>query len=161
MAAIRTATVWQAGGLLMLLLLPGYSSALSINSRRKSTTFAGASFIIPPMGGGGRSQTPHLSPAAFTQAPRVEIAGEAQGGRAERNAGGRRGRGGALFMQSKDYYDILGVSRSATKQEIKKAYRKLALRWHPDVCKEEGASDKFKEVNKAYEALIEIGRAHV
>lgn len=38
-------------------------------------------------------------------------------------------------------------------QEIKKAYRKLALRWHPDVCKEEGAADKFKEVNKAYEAL--------
>jgi hypothetical protein len=38
-------------------------------------------------------------------------------------------------------------------QEIKKAYRKLALKWHPDVCKEPNASDKFKEINKAYEAL--------
>jgi hypothetical protein len=40
-------------------------------------------------------------------------------------------------------------------QDIKKAYRKLALKWHPDVCKEPNAADKFKEVNKAYTALID------
>jgi len=55
----------------------------------------------------------------------------------------------------KDYYEVLGVPRTATKQDIKKAYRKLAMRWHPDVCKEPGAEDKFKEVNVAYKALVD------
>ncbi|OGG17009.1 hypothetical protein A3D77_03730 [Candidatus Gottesmanbacteria bacterium RIFCSPHIGHO2_02_FULL_39_11] len=52
-----------------------------------------------------------------------------------------------------DYYSLLGVSKSATPDEIKRAYRKLALEWHPDRNKSEGASEKFKEINKAYEVL--------
>ncbi len=55
----------------------------------------------------------------------------------------------------RDYYERLGVTRSAKREDIKKAYRKLALKYHPDVCKEEDASEKFKEVKEAYEALID------
>ncbi|MGI6637097.1 MAG: molecular chaperone DnaJ [Minisyncoccales bacterium] len=51
----------------------------------------------------------------------------------------------------KDYYGILGVSKNATKEEIKKAYRKLAHKYHPD--KKGGDEDKFKEVNEAYQVL--------
>lgn len=53
----------------------------------------------------------------------------------------------------KDYYAILGVSRKATDDEIKKAYRKLALKYHPDKNKSPGAEEKFKEVAEAYEVL--------
>jgi molecular chaperone DnaJ len=54
----------------------------------------------------------------------------------------------------KDYYEILGVSRSATKDEIKKAYRKLALKYHPDKNPDnKEAEEHFKEVNEAYEVL--------
>ena len=52
-----------------------------------------------------------------------------------------------------DFYDILGVSKNSSQQEIKSAYRKLALKWHPDRNKEAGANEKFKEINKAYEVL--------
>lgn len=53
----------------------------------------------------------------------------------------------------RDYYDILGVSKNASKEEIKKAYRKLALDWHPDRNKSSNAEKKFKEINEAYEIL--------
>ncbi|QVK19450.1 molecular chaperone DnaJ [Mycoplasmatota bacterium] len=56
-------------------------------------------------------------------------------------------------MSQKDYYDILGVGKSATDDEIKRAYRKLAKKYHPDVNQEAGAEEKFKEVQKAYEVL--------
>lgn len=53
----------------------------------------------------------------------------------------------------RDYYEILGVTRSASEAELKSAYRKLALKWHPDRNKEPGAEAKFKEINEAYEVL--------
>ena len=56
-------------------------------------------------------------------------------------------------MQYRDYYEILGVTRAADADEIKRAYRKLARKFHPDVSKEKNAEDKFKEVQEAYEVL--------
>jgi molecular chaperone DnaJ len=54
-----------------------------------------------------------------------------------------------------DYYEILGVARDASKEDLKKAYRRLARKYHPDVNKEVGAEDRFKEINRAYEILSE------
>ncbi|MFV3404529.1 MULTISPECIES: curved DNA-binding protein [Pseudomonas] len=56
-------------------------------------------------------------------------------------------------MDFKDYYKILGVEPGADEKAIKAAYRKLARKYHPDVSKESGAEDKFKEANEAYEVL--------
>jgi curved DNA-binding protein len=56
-------------------------------------------------------------------------------------------------MKYKDYYKILGVERTANEEQIKKAYRKLARKYHPDVSKEKDAEEKFKEVSEAYEVL--------
>ncbi len=57
-------------------------------------------------------------------------------------------------MAHKDFYEVLGVSRSATEEEIKKAYRKLAKKFHPDVNKgDKAAEEKFKDISEAYETL--------
>jgi DnaJ-class molecular chaperone len=55
----------------------------------------------------------------------------------------------------RDYYDVLGVNKKASLAEIKKAYRKLALKYHPDKNKSSGSAEKFKEVNEAYEVLAD------
>jgi DnaJ-class molecular chaperone len=57
------------------------------------------------------------------------------------------------MASKRDYYDILGLSKTATKEEIKKAYRKLAMQHHPDKNKAADAEAKFKEMNEAYEVL--------
>lgn len=57
------------------------------------------------------------------------------------------------MASKRDYYEILGLSRTASRDEIKKAYRRLARRYHPDVSQEADADEKFKEVSEAYEVL--------
>src|SRR3954451_16644400 len=59
-----------------------------------------------------------------------------------------------MAVQFKDYYEVLGVPRTAKEEEIKKAFRKVARQYHPDVAKtKKGAEEKFKEINEAYEVL--------
>src|SRR3989338_9117334 len=56
-------------------------------------------------------------------------------------------------MAEKDYYKILGVQKGASKEEIKKAYKTLAKKYHPDLNKDAGAAEKFKELNEAASVL--------
>jgi molecular chaperone DnaJ len=56
-------------------------------------------------------------------------------------------------MSKRDYYDVLGVSKTASQDDIKKAFRKLAMQYHPDRNKASDAEQKFKEINEAYEVL--------
>jgi molecular chaperone DnaJ len=58
----------------------------------------------------------------------------------------------------RDYYDILGVERGATDADLKKAFRKLAQQWHPDVNRDDGADERFKEINEAYQVLSDPQR---
>ncbi|MBQ6547383.1 MAG: J domain-containing protein, partial [Candidatus Methanomethylophilaceae archaeon] len=63
-------------------------------------------------------------------------------------------------MMPRDYYEVLGVSKDASPDEIKSAYRKLARQYHPDVSKEskEVAEEKFKEISEAYEVLSDANK---
>ena len=56
-------------------------------------------------------------------------------------------------MAKRDYYEVLGLQKGASDDEIKKAYRSLAKKYHPDINKEPGAEEKFKEINEAYDTL--------
>ncbi len=60
-------------------------------------------------------------------------------------------------MSKRDYYEVLGVQKDASTEEIKKSYRKLAMQYHPDVTKEDRtvAEEKFKEISEAYEVLAD------
>src|SRR5690242_14454035 len=59
-----------------------------------------------------------------------------------------------MALEYKDYYQILGISKTATEDEVKKAFRKLAREYHPDVAKNKAEGEKkFKEINEAYEVL--------
>lgn len=61
----------------------------------------------------------------------------------------------------KDYYKVLGIAKGATEDEVKKAYRKQALRFHPDKNKSPGAEDKFKEIAEAYDVLSDAKKKDV
>jgi molecular chaperone DnaJ len=62
------------------------------------------------------------------------------------------------MTDKRDYYEVLGVSRSASADEIRRAYRKLARQYHPDVNNDDGAEERFKEINEAYEVLADDQR---
>lgn len=71
-----------------------------------------------------------------------------------KSCGTYKRRGGRLIVRAQsDFYSVLGVSKNASKAEIKSAYRKLARSYHPDVNKEPGAEQKFKDISNAYEVL--------
>lgn len=59
-------------------------------------------------------------------------------------------------MEYKDYYEVLGVDKKSTQDEIKRVYRELARKYHPDVNKDEGAEDKFKEIGEANDVLSDV-----
>ena len=61
-------------------------------------------------------------------------------------------------MNKRDYYEVLGVDKNASDDEIKSAFKKLAKKYHPDVSKEENAAEKFKEVGEAYSVLSDRSR---
>ena len=63
-----------------------------------------------------------------------------------------------MATTKRDYYDVLGVGRTASSEEIKRSYRRLARQYHPDVNNEAGAEAKFKEINEAYEVLSDDRR---
>jgi DnaJ family protein A protein 2 len=65
------------------------------------------------------------------------------------------------MVRDSKFYDILGVSSDASDDEIKKAYRKLAIKFHPDKNKSEGAEDKFKEISKSYEILSDSSKRKI
>src|SRR4051794_18527615 len=56
-------------------------------------------------------------------------------------------------MATRDFYEVLGVAHTASQEEIQRAYRTLARRYHPDINKDPGAEDRFKEISEAYEVL--------
>ena len=58
-----------------------------------------------------------------------------------------------MSVKYHDYYQVLGVDRKASQEEIQKAFRKKAQKYHPDINKDPGAEQKFKELNEAYEVL--------
>ena len=60
-----------------------------------------------------------------------------------------------MTTKKRDYYEVLGVGRDATEEQLKKAFRKLALEYHPDRNKSKGAPEKFKEINEAYQVLTD------
>ena len=65
-------------------------------------------------------------------------------------------------MSKRDYYEILGVARTATEQEVKSAYRKLALQFHPDRNPgDHAAEEKFKEAAEAYAVLADTDKRHL
>ena len=57
------------------------------------------------------------------------------------------------MKMGKDYYKILGIAKGASEDDVRKAYRKMALKFHPDKNKSAGAEEKFKEIAEAYEVL--------
>src|SRR5437764_6998860 len=67
----------------------------------------------------------------------------------------------SAMADKRDYYEVLGVAREANVDDIKRAYRQLARKYHPDVNKEAGAEDRFKELSEAYEVLSDERKRQV
>src|SRR5260221_2111490 len=63
-----------------------------------------------------------------------------------------------MASQARDYYEVLGVSKTASAEELKRAYRNLAKKYHPDINKAADAAEKFKEIQGAYDTLSDEGK---
>eukprot|EP01018_Ginkgo_biloba_P009428 Gb_13364 [translate_table: standard] len=63
---------------------------------------------------------------------------------------------GATAMTMLDHHTVLGVRKNSSRHEIKRAYRRLARRFHPDVCKDTDSERRFKQINRAYESMIKV-----
>src|SRR6185369_2376658 len=63
-----------------------------------------------------------------------------------------------MAAEPRDYYNVLGISKTASGEEIKRAYRNLAKKYHPDINKAADAADKFKEIQSAYDTLSDEGK---
>src|SRR6476661_3914095 len=63
-----------------------------------------------------------------------------------------------MSATKRDYYEVLGVARGASEDDIRRAYRRLARQYHPDVNRADGAEAHFKEINEAYEVLSDVGK---
>ena len=115
---------------------------------------AGAGSGGAPGTGGPPARRRRAQPRASLPAPRASPT-KAKGDRE-----GRPGAGGAHgeVRRTSDYYEMLGVSRGASDDEIKKACRKLALKLHPDKCKATGAEEVFKSVSKAFACLSDADK---
>ena len=63
-----------------------------------------------------------------------------------------------MTTSKRDYYDVLGISRGSSEEEVRKAFRRLALEYHPDRNRKDGAEERFKEINEAYQVLSDPKR---
>ncbi|TXG69385.1 hypothetical protein EZV62_004320 [Acer yangbiense] len=132
---------------LTLSLLP---SPISFSHSTNSSTAAGSSASSSLFFNGGTHLRSHKSFASITLIASFSGASKFNN---ERRLSTRRFGPTIVNAVSGDYYGTLGIPKSASNKEIKAAYRKLARQYHPDVNKEPGATEKFKEISAAYEVL--------
>ncbi|XP_021895931.1 uncharacterized protein LOC110813197 [Carica papaya] len=122
-----------------LSLLP---SSISFSTDRPSTSASSFSSSSSTLFHGATSLRSHKSFSSLTSSSSLKS-----------NPRFSKNRFGTVLAASGDYYSTLGVPKSASSKEIKAAYRRLARQYHPDVNKEPGATEKFKEISNAYEVL--------
>ena len=65
------------------------------------------------------------------------------------------------MANGKNYYEILGITKSASEEQVRKAFRGLAMEWHPDRNRSDDAEERFKEINEAYQVLIDPKKRHM
>ena len=123
---------------------------------------------VTPIEALGADFDPNFHQAVIHETSADASRGRSHGGVAARLHAGRSaasardGQGGQSRVSKRDYYEILGVSRTATDQEIKSAYRKLALKFHPDRNPgDKAAEDNFKEAAEAYAVLVDTDKRHM
>ncbi|KAL5649258.1 hypothetical protein ACJX0J_040067, partial [Zea mays] len=121
---------------------------LSLSAAIAKAAYSDARFLTPKTGSRGRGKhllSPSYSLHSQTSSEQLNHVPSSRF---------RQKRGSRFIVRAEaDFYSVLGVSRNASKSEIKSAYRKLARSYHPDVNKDPGAEQKFKDISNAYEVL--------
>ena len=65
------------------------------------------------------------------------------------------------MANSKNYYELLGIPKDASEEQVRKAFRGLAMEWHPDRNRSADAAERFKEINEAYQVLIDLSKRQI